>query len=40
MKEDEWVDMFYEKGGLSVFKNPLFISQLFCCAFIKCRDNN
>ena len=32
--------MVYEKGGLSVFKKFLFISQLFCCAFIKCHNNN
>ena len=31
--------MVYEKGGLTGFKTLLFISQLFCCAFIKCRDN-
>ena len=37
--ETERVDG-YEKGGPSVFKNFLFISQLFCCVFIKCCDNN
>ena len=32
--------MVYDKGGLSVFKFFLFISQPFCCVFIKCRDKN
>ena len=32
--------MVYEKGGLSVFKIFLFISQLFCCFFIKFRNSN
>ena len=31
--------MVYEKVGLPVFKKFIFISQRFCCAFIKCRDN-